>query len=311
MTSNVTSKPASTSLSGGLSLVGDSLEALYRRWEGLRAEHVAALEGFAAERTRLEEEGAFLLGTVRAAREVAPSPGPTSRDVSTGEVEEAAALAVPDELQIYVQEAEARMSSALEALALRAHEARIDLETQLAVARVEVIEALERHQDHATPEVTLRRRPLAGGRAILHLDRPMPDAAMLLAWLLSGKPATRYGFLYDEASDDPQLEPATLYPEEGIVRDEVRPGPGSLRRLLDPGGPSALPVRGIIPFQVQLPGGATAQVQLRCRGPILELEWEEGSGFRSILTAAEAEAAAGALLRLQLTGKLKLQLAAG
>jgi len=288
----------------GLAAVGGTLETIYRRWEGLRAELAEAQAGVAAERARLQEEGSFLLGTVRAARELEPQPPP---DPS----EEASALAAPDALNAYVQEAEARMAEALASLEERAWEHRVDLEAQLAVARVEVVEALERHQTHAVPTVTLRRRPLAGGRAILHLDRPEPDAAMLWVWLFAGKPATRYGYLFDEAADDALMEPPTLYPDEGIPPDAVRPAPGPLRELLAAPATPALPVRGIIPFLVPAPTGGEALVRLRCRGPVLELEWSEGEAFRSILSAAEAEAAAGYLLRLQLSGRIRLQLAAG
>lgn len=287
---------------GGLQASGAAtLEGLYQRWEALRLERDEAAREHARAQRRLEEQGAFLLGTVRAAGEQDPEgiPDPTG-----------AALQPSGTLAHFVGEAEARLSRSRVELDAASGARRTDLEAQLRGAASEVVDALGRYQSLTSPRLTLLRRPVPGGRAILHLERPSPDAAVLLTRLLSGKVPTVYGFLFDEATDDPQREPPSLYAHEGIAPERTRPTPAEWRALLSGEERMHLPLRGVIPFFVPTPGGQ-ALAQWRLRGPVLELEWETEDGFRSLLSAAEAEWAAGTLLRLQLAGLLELELAAG
>lgn len=277
-----------------------TLEDLYRHWEGARQQWTEAERGFQEERRRLDEEGDFLLGTIQAAQSggaAAPDPGD--------------ALAVPEAMQRFVAEAEARLATSRDALLARERAARGQAEQLLEEGRVEVLAALERYRDLVPLRLTLMRRPLAGGRAILHLERPGPDAAMVLAWVLTGKLPTRYGFLFDEASEDPLQTPPSLYAEAGVAPEAVRPDPAQLRTLLA-GASEALPLRGMIPTWVPVSGAQVpALARWRARGVVLELEWEEAGGFRSLLSTTEAAAAAGVLLRLQLEGALELELQAG
>lgn len=289
-------RPGASALERG----AETLEDIYRRWEAARQQWAEAERGFDEEARRLDEEGDFLLGTIQAAQ------GTTG-----GSAPEDDALMVADALPRFSAEAEGRLAVSRAALVERKRQAAERAGQVLEEGRAEVQAALGRYRSHAPLRLVLMRRPLAGGRAILHLERPGPDAAMVLAWVLTGKVPTRYGYLFDEASDDSLQAPTFLYPEAGVSPDAVRPDPGQLRALLNASG-AELPLRGMIPAMVPLPGGgASALVRWRSRGAVLELEWEEAGGFRNLLTATEASAAAGALLRLQLQGELELELQAG
>jgi len=283
-----------------LDRASETLEDTFRRWEAARQQWAESERGFREEARRLDEEGEFLLGTIQAAQATV-----------AGAASSGAALTVPDALPRFVAEAEGRLAASRAALAERERVAREQAEAQLDGGRAEVLAALARYRELAPLRLTLMRRPVAGGRAILHLERPPPDAAMVLAWVLTGKVPTRYGYLFDEASDDPLQAPPFLYPEAGIGPGALRPDAAQLRSLLE-GPHQELPLRGMIPALVPLPGTpAPALVRWRSRGAVLELEWEEAGGFRQLLTSAEASAAAGSLLRLQLEGTLQLELQTG
>lgn len=286
-----------------------TLEALYRRWEQLRLERdEVAREQVLAQR-RLDEQGAFLLGTVRAASEASQASQASEATPGDGSPGAASALQASGTLAHFVGQAEARIARSRAALDEATGARLAKLEAGLAQAEAAVVTALGRYASLAAPQVTLLRRSLPGGQAMLHLARPAPDAAVLLARLLSGKVPTVHGFLFDEATDDPLREPPMLYPHEGISDARTRPTPAEWRALLSGEERQALPLRGVIPFLVPTPAGP-ALLQWRMRGPVLELEWEAGAGFRSILSSEEAEWAAGALLRLQLAGMLELELGA-
>lgn len=296
----MTDRSGSTALDRGT----DTLEDTYRRWEAAREQWAAAARDFREEARRLDEEGAFLLGTIQAAQAVG---GPERAEPDPA----GAALAAPEALHRFVAEAEARLAASRAALAERERVARAQAEQRLEEGRAQVRDALARYRTFAPLRLTLMRRPLAGGRAILHLERPEPDAAMVLAWVLTGKVPTRYGYLFDEASDDPLQTPPSLYPEAGVSREGVHPSGSQLRTLLEAPG-EELPLRGMIPALVPLPGAAApVLVRWKARGAVLELEWEEDGGFRNVLTSTEASAAAGVLLRLKLEGALELELQAG
>ena len=75
-------------------------------------------------------------------------------------------------------------------------------------------------------------RTLANGRRIVHLGRPAHEEAPLMLFALSGRVPTRYGFLFDDSTDDPARSPPTLYADEGVKQGEVRPAAGALAALV-------------------------------------------------------------------------------
>ena len=106
-------------------------------------------------------------------------------------------------------------------------------------------ERIERYAKSLVPNVTLLLRTLGKERAILHVERLSGDAPAVLLHLLTGAYPTRYDFLSDDATEDASLAPPTLYAEEGVVREAVRPDGNALAALLE-AKKEALPLKGII-----------------------------------------------------------------
>jgi hypothetical protein len=146
-------------------------------------------------------------------------------------------------------------------------------------------------------------RTLPGDRRILHLRRPSPDDAVLLLFAMTGRCPTRYGFLFDDSTDDVLLAPPALYAEEGVVH--VRPRPAELVAELEPRA-AFWPVKGAL--LVVRPG---LTVRWLSRGAVLEAEVADGDAFRNLLSREEAEQITGVLLSLKLAGALGLELVRG
>ncbi|MBX7099786.1 MAG: hypothetical protein K1X89_18870, partial [Myxococcaceae bacterium] len=164
---------------------------------------------------------------------------------------------------------------------------------------------LDQRLAHAPPRLQIMVRVLAGDRRILHVVRPSADDAVALARILSGALPTHHGFLTDDAVDQVGAAPHRLYTEADEPRDD-----SSLEALLK-ARPAVLPMRGMIPFLLPRPRRSAVAARLQLRGPVLELELEDESGCRGVLTRDEAELAAGYFLKLQLDGRLSVSLATG
>jgi hypothetical protein len=165
---------------------------------------------------------------------------------------------------------------------------------------------VRRFLERARPALTLELRPLSQDKVILHLARLEADAAVLLTFLFTGKAPSRHGFLTDEATEDLSLGPPALYPDEGVGEGEVRPDAlGLAAKVRAPG--TLLPIRGFLPIDVPTPEGPRLFRALQ-RGVVLELEVQDGAGFRNVLTREEGERLAGHLIRLKAEGKVELEL---
>lgn len=265
-----------------------SLQQAYEAWEGLRADYLAAMSRVASEQKQLEEQGSLLLGAVRFA--TAPPAGSSSNE---------GLVASP------FSEAEATLSRAREAVeATRAaliakHQA---VEDQ---SRAQVRELTKQYAAKAPPVVRLMVRSLGDDRRILHLERPSGDEAVLLMHALSGRIPSRYGFLFDDSTDDATLAPASLYAEEGVAAAQVRANGLKLLGILT-SLPEVWPLKGMLPMI----DGARF-VRWLSRGAVLEAELAEGDGFRNVLQREEAELITARLLTLKLEGKLGLELSRG
>ncbi len=281
----------------------ETIEQAYDAWAELRVEHAAFLLRCADERRKLDEGGGFLLGAVRAA--AGGGSGPAVRP------EEGSALAHQDGLSAFLRETEAKLAATREAL-----EAELASETaQYAAAfsriREAVLQRISAVGAKVKPVVRLVLRPLAGGRTILHVARPGPDESVLLfAALNGGRAPTRYGYLFDDATDDVTREPPSLYADAdeslptGASADAevIRPDAAALEAVIR-SDRAFLPVKGHLPVPV-----GDELYRLLQRGPVLEVEKRDGAHFRSILAREEGERFAGHLLRLKLEGRLELEL---
>jgi len=278
----------------------ETLEAVYAAWAGRREERRALLERAAVERSRLEVEGRFLVGAARAAS--GARPGPTS----DGE----GALVSPGSLDALVREAEARVAATREAFEQAHAQALAAADAACAELAQATAERVRRHALAAPLPVKLWLRPVGGGRAVVHLERPSPDAAVLLFFLLTGAIPSRHGYLYDESTEDLSLGPPPLYPDEGISPAELRPTAEALGQRLRVGG-SVLPVRGFIPVVLETEAGVRDLFRFLQRGPVLELEHLVDGAFQSVLPLGQAERVAGLLLRLRVEGRLQLEVSSG
>ncbi|MCU0702330.1 MAG: hypothetical protein MUC96_38025 [Myxococcaceae bacterium] len=177
---------APTSVSA-LSNAPETIEAAYDAWDALRAELAALRATSTAERVRLEEQGALLLGAVKAAS--SPAAGP-------------AGLVKTSQLEQLADEARRGWEASKAALEARASAAEAEIAKAIDELTAELRRRVEAQATLAPPSLELMVRTLPGDRRILHLRRPAPDDAVLLLFAMSGRCPTRYGFLFDDSTDD-------------------------------------------------------------------------------------------------------------
>jgi hypothetical protein len=278
-----------------------TLENAYDAWLELRLAHAGFVARGAQERRKLEQQGAFLVGAVRAAAEQPPGPQKTLPD----------ALMAPgaDPLEGFLHQAQHKLGAARSQLEAELGAQQALYQEAFEKIRAELQARVERTARQVRPALLLRLRSLAQGRTVLHLDRVRPDEAVLLLHALTGRIPSRYGFLFDDATDDAQSAPPTLYAEEGVEAERTRPSPSALRELVDAGAP-ILPVKGHIPILVPRAQGGALLFRLLQRGPVMEVEIEDGPAFRGLLTRQEGEQFAGHLLRCKLQGLVDLEVLA-
>ncbi|MDQ3264655.1 MAG: hypothetical protein M3Y59_13475, partial [Myxococcota bacterium] len=174
--------------------------------------------------------------------------------------------------------------------------------------RQTVVARLERTLARIRPALRMVPRRLGGDQRILHLDRLSDDAAILLLFVLCGKIPSRYGFLLDDSTDQLLLPPAPLYPDEGVTPEQTRPDAAGLRAVVEGASP-VVPIKGFVPVLVPRGEAPPAFYRLLQRGAVMEVELEDGAGFRNVLTREESERIAGYLLACKLGGRLELELA--
>lgn len=281
----------------------ETLEPAYDAWLELRLAHGAARLRFQEEHARLEQQGSFLVGAVRAASQERASAG-------TAPAAESALTPADAPMRDFLRQAEEKLTGAREALAKDEAESEARYRAAFEELRATIRDRVRRYLAASPPRLRLLLRKVGATRAVLHVERVSGDAPLLLLYLFAGRIPSRYGFLHDDSTEDVALSPAPLYPEEGVVPGEVRPEASVLvERVRGPG--EVLPVKGFLPVFVPKSGGGEDFFRLLQRGPVMEVEVAEGSGFRGILTREESERFAGHLLRLKLEGRLELEVEAG
>ncbi|MDC0715159.1 hypothetical protein POL68_42315 [Stigmatella sp. ncwal1] len=274
----------------------ETLESAYEAWLELKAEHGATRARFQEERERLEQQGSFLVGAVRAAG-LEPDAG-------------AASALAPVGGEGFLGEAQARLSERRAHLERQEADAERRYQASFSEIRATLVDRIQRFLEATRPRLQLLLRKVDAQRTILHVARVGGDEAVLLCYLLAGRIPSRYGFLFDDSTEDVSLPPPALYADEGVPPEGVRPGAAQLEeRLRAPG--EVVPLKGFLPVFVPRPGGGETFFRLLQRGPVMEVEVAEGAAFRSLLAREEAERFAGHLLRLKLAGKIDLELEAG
>ncbi|MFP2961457.1 hypothetical protein ACLEPN_27525 [Myxococcus sp. 1LA] len=274
----------------------ETLESAYEAWLELKLEQAASSLRFREERERLEQQGSFLLGAVRAA---ALTPG-----AEPGLVPGAAA---PGD---FLRDAEEKLTQARDALAHREAESEAKHAEAFAEIRATLKDRIQRYLNASRPSLTLLLRRVGTERAILHLARVSGDTPVLLCFLFAGRIPSRYGFLLDDSTEDVSLAPAPLYPDEGVGPDEVRPDAVGLESRVRGAG-EVVPLKGFLPVFVPRPSGGEDFFRLLQRGAVLEVEVVDGAAFRNVLSREESERFAGHLLRLKLEGRIGLDIEVG
>jgi hypothetical protein len=275
----------------------ETLEVAYDAWLAKRLERDAARSRYAEERARLDDQATFVVGAVKAASGELPlSPGND-------------ALARRGEsLDSFASEAQARLAAARAELDARAEQSERAYAQELEDVRERLTEKVRRCLSRVRPRFRVVVRRAGAERRILHVERLAPDDAVLALFALTERIPTRYGFLFDDSTDDAQKPPPPLYPDER--NDDVRPSPSALRSLVAARG-GALPVKGFLPLFVPRPGGGEDFVRLLQRGPVMEAELQDADAFRNVLSLDEAERLGGHLLRLKVEGRIELELGLG
>ncbi len=279
----------------------ETIRGAYDAWVELRLEHSGVLLKLADERKHLDQQGEFLVGTVRAARDLKQRPS----------VDEALALVrTTDGLDAFVADAAARLETARSSLEERSRSAAEAFDQAFTGIRDELRGRITRTLVHLKPKLRLMIRALGPDRRILHLSRMPVEEAVLLAWVLLQRLPSRYDYLFDDSTDDAHLAPPTLFAEEGISAQQIRPAAAVLAALLQGPGEVA-PIKGVLPFFLPATDAAPRLGRLVQRGPVMEAELADGEGFRNVLSREEAEQIAGYFLRLKLENRLQIELSDG
>jgi hypothetical protein len=210
----------------------------------------------------------------------------------------------------FLRGAEARLAQAREAITRQEAASEALYQQAFAELRATLTDRIQRYLQASRPNLKLLLRKVGATRSILHVARVGSDEAVLLCFLFTGRIPSRYGFLFEDSTEDVSLPPAPLFPDEGVAARDTRPEPSPLEaRLRAPG--DVLPLKGFVPVFVPRPTGGEDFFRMLQRGPVMEVELADGAAFRNILSREEAERFAGHLLRLKLEGKLELEIEAG
>jgi len=264
----------------------ETLEVAYAAWAELQEAHQLARKRWEEERKRLAEQGTLLLGAVKAAGE------PTSSE---------AGLTKATALESFLTEARGKLADAQKQLEDRARAAELAFLEELKKLKDELHARIARRSAAVRPVFKLAIRVLPGEKRILHAHRLGPDESVIALFALTGRIPSRYGFLFDDSTDDALQAPPVLYPDEGV--SELRPTPTVLTKLLSERR-DVWPVKGMLPLT--LPDGSW--LRWISRGAVLEAEVQDGESFRNLLSHEEAERVTGLLLSHKLAGRLELEL---
>ncbi len=276
----------------------ETIQGAYDAWLELRLEHSGTVSSLAAERKQLEQQGEFLVGAVRAARDLGKAPT----------LEEAVALARTESgVDAYLLETAGRLEGAKIQLEARSRAVEDAFGTAFAEIREELRCRIRRTLSHVKPTLRLMIRALGPQSRILHVARLRPDEAVLLAWVLLEKLPSRYEFLFDDSTDDASLPTPTLYAEEGVSSRFIRPTIDQVRSLIR-SNQEVLPIKSVVPFFLPCTDGSSQLVRLVERGPVMEVEIGDTEAFRNILSRDEAERVAGYFLRLKLEQRVEIDL---
>ena len=222
----------------------ETLESAYAVWDELRATHRSVAQRFASERKRLKDEGDFVVGTVEAAKRAGAPLLPGQEG-----------LVKASDADAFLAQAKAKLAASVEQLEQLSQQTEGAYQQALATVRHEVRSRIERYLQRVRPHVRLMLRVMPRDQRVLHVARVGPDEAVLLCFLLNGRVPSRYGYLFDDSTNDAQGEPPHLYADETVAIDieAASPGPPRLKDMLN-SSPEVVPVKACIPLWVPVDG---------------------------------------------------------
>ncbi len=275
----------------------ETIEAAYAAWAELQDEYTQRRADLAAEFRLLDEHAVLLLGAVRTAHGAAAPSGPEAPD----------ALTHGNQLDAFLAGAREKLAEARSQVEARqAAEARAFSGAFTTLAE-EIRQRLIRRSLHVKPTLRVMVRLLPAGQRILHAQRLDPDDAVAFLFAVTNRIPSRYGYLFDDSTDDVTAPPPWLYPDDGLLAEQTRATPSELRAALDARA-TVWPVKGMVPLR--LPSDQRLARWLQ-RGPVMEAEVEEGGHFRNVLSHDEAERFLGLMLSLKLEAKIDFELVNG
>lgn len=295
---------------GDSPLVGEAQEALVRARAATliedlydaRGRLLKAREALAAERererARLLSQAEIFLRSVTSAREQGarvPAPG-----------EDAAGLRKEgaDPYAAFLDKAKAELARARDGLDARGVQEEAFFAAEIARVSDELAGRVRALLDRHAPRVAFSIQPVGSAHAVAWMERPSPDDAVLITFLLSGHLPTRYGALFDDAIDALDLAPATFFAEEGFAARPATLDEADALCLSE--GRLFVPFKAMIPFR--LPDLDFPRLRFVNQGPLLQLVAREvGEDYAPLMPIATAEAVAGRLIRLQVEGAIALE----
>ncbi len=267
----------------------ETIDSAYAAWAQLLSERRARVAYFEAEYRRIDEQGSLILGAVRTANSVAKGlEGPESG------------------LELFLTDSRAKLEALRSGLAATEAAERASFDQAIIEISSALHTRIEQRAKVLKPVLRVMVRAMPAGQRILHAERLSTDDSIALFFVLTGgKIPSRYGYLFDDSTDDPTAVPPWVYPDEGVI--DARPPPATLAALLGARN-EVWPVKGMIPLW--LPGERRMARWLQ-RGAVMEAEVADGDGFRNLLSTDEAERLLGLMLSLKLAGTLELELSQG
>lgn len=252
---------------------------------------------------RIERRSEIFLRSVASARELAEMPHAPAGSAA-GKGANALQKGGSDPYAAFLDKAKDELAHTRTNLDARSAQEKAFFAAEIARVSAAIADRVRALLEVHAPCAAFSVQPVGREHALAWLERPSPDDAVLLSFLLSGHLPTHYDALFDDALDDMALPPATFFAEEGFA---ARPGSqDEADALCHPQGRLFVPYKAMIPFR--LPDRDFPRLRFVNQGPILQLVAREAAGdYEPLMPIATAEAVAGLLIRLQVEKRIALE----
>jgi hypothetical protein len=277
-----------------------TLPDLYDAWLKLKLAASSAAAQRKQEELALSQRAEYVLRSLEAARALEPAAPAKKPKGKKG------ALAKDGGLADFERKAEAELAAARRALAERNAREEALFSEEIARVQAQLRKRVELSLRMQPPQVTLFAQPVGSSHSLVQLARPEPEAALLLCFLLSGRLPTRAEAFFDDAVDDLSEPPPRFYPEEGLSQVRLASADDEDALCADPSR-HFVPFKGFFPLFI--PGHDFPRFRIVNRGPLATvLAREKGGDYAELMARAHSELLSGYFIRLQVEGRIRLQL---